>query len=87
MPMAGYKSARAEAEHIAALLRAALMRAGIPETQVAQVRPQVTAAGRAYVHLGAFRIGDAGKLLDALPLDTRPTDDADGPTLTTESFR
>lgn len=82
IPMARYKSARAEAEHIAALLRAALMRVGIPETQVSRVRPLVTATGRAYVELGAFRIGDAGRLLDALPLDARTADGTNGPALT-----
>jgi hypothetical protein len=68
-----YKSARAEAEHTAALLRAALARAGVPEAETARVRPLVTSTGRAYVELGAFRLSSAGKLLDALPLSTAGT--------------
>ena len=73
IPMDQYKSARAEAEHIAALLRAALTRAGVPEAETARVRPVVTSAGRAYVELGAFRLSSASKLLDALPLSTAET--------------
>lgn len=63
-----YKSARAEAEHTAALLRAALQRAGISEDQASRVRPLVTGKGRAYVEIGALPIGSAVKLLNALPL-------------------
>ncbi|WP_149180231.1 hypothetical protein [Streptomyces sp. TRM49041] len=63
-----YKSARAEAEHTAALLRAALRRAGIPEYEAARVHPMVTRNGRAYVEIGALSIGSAAKLLNALPL-------------------
>ncbi|WP_405809087.1 hypothetical protein OG729_30455 [Streptomyces sp. NBC_00210] len=66
--MEEYKSARGEAEHVAALLRAALTRAGLPEDQVANVRPLVTSAGRSYVQLGALRLRDAVTLLEALPL-------------------
>ncbi|WHM38071.1 hypothetical protein [Streptomyces sp. BPTC-684] len=64
--MENYKSTLAEAEHIAAVLRAALARAGIAENQAARVRPLVTGAGRGYVELGALRVGDAHRLLDAL---------------------
>ncbi|MFG2894993.1 hypothetical protein [Streptomyces sp. NPDC048248] len=69
IPMKDYKSARAEAEHVAALLRAALQRAGVPETAVSSIRPLVSGTGRAYVEMGALRLGDATRLLDALPLD------------------
>lgn len=48
-----YKSARAEAEHTAALLRAAMQRAGLPEHEAARVRVLVTGKGRAYVEIGA----------------------------------
>ncbi|MBC9727669.1 hypothetical protein [Streptomyces sp. TRM68367] len=68
IPMDQYKSARAEAEHTAALLRAALQRAGIPEHQAARVRALVTSKGQAYVELGALPVGSAVKLLNALPL-------------------
>ncbi|MFF2811710.1 hypothetical protein ACFVT2_31975 [Streptomyces sp. NPDC058000] len=87
IPMAQYKSARAEAEHSAALLRAALVRAGIPEAEAVRVRPLVTATGRAYVELGAFRLGDVGKLLDVLPVGPGVAGGADSSILTTESFR
>lgn len=68
IPMAEYKSARAEAEHTAALLRAALKRAGVPEEESARVRALVTGKGRAYVEIGALPVGSAVKLLNALPL-------------------
>lgn len=62
-----YKSARAEAEHTAALLRAALRRAGIPEHEAARVRPMVKRIELAYVEIGALSVGSAGKLLNTLP--------------------
>ncbi|MFG2148954.1 hypothetical protein ACGFRG_32855 [Streptomyces sp. NPDC048696] len=62
-----YKSALAEAEHTAELLRAALQRAGIPEHEATQVRPLVTSKGRAYVEIGALPVGSAVKLLNTLP--------------------
>lgn len=65
--MSEYKSARAEADHTAALLRAALHRAGVPERDTARVRSLVTNSGRAYVELGTLPVGSAVKLLDALP--------------------
>lgn len=68
IPMAQYKSTRAEADHVAGLIRAALIRAGLTEDDASQVRSRVTGSGRAYVELGAFRIGAATKLLEALPL-------------------
>jgi hypothetical protein len=68
IPMAEYKSARAEADHTAALLRAALMRAGVPEREAARVRGLVTGSGRAYIELGALHISNAVKLCEALPL-------------------
>ncbi|MFR0353745.1 hypothetical protein [Streptomyces sediminimaris] len=74
-----YKSARAEAEHVAGLLRAALTRAGVPEAEAARVRPLVTSTGRAYVELGAFRVGTASKLLDDLPLSTAGRHDTPAP--------
>ncbi|MFI1105624.1 hypothetical protein [Streptomyces melanogenes] len=64
--MEQYKSTLAEAEHIAALLRVALARAGVTEAQAARVRPLVTGAGRGYVELGALHVKDAHRLLDAL---------------------
>lgn len=69
--MEEYKSTRAEAEHTAALLRAALKRVGISDDEVAKVRPVVTATGRAYVHFGAFQLRDAAAVLEALSL-SRP---------------
>ncbi|MFE9608044.1 hypothetical protein [Streptomyces sp. NPDC006012] len=66
--MVEYKSARAEAEHTAALLRAALRRAGIPEHETVWVRALVTGKGRAYVEIGALPVGSAVKLLNGLPL-------------------
>lgn len=76
IPMEQYKSALAEAEHIAALLRAALARAGIAEAQAARVRPLVTGPGRGYVELGALHVKDAHRLLDALhPGAGRPAGD------------
>ncbi|MEV3855975.1 hypothetical protein AB0J38_16825 [Streptomyces sp. NPDC050095] len=85
IPMEPYKSARAEADHIAALLRAALIRAGVSEAQASRIRPLVTGTGRAYVELGAFRMTDANKLLEALLLASAPKpDDSSG--LPAESF-
>ncbi|MCX4585299.1 hypothetical protein [Streptomyces sp. NBC_01481] len=75
--MAQYKGSRAEAEHTAALLRAALMRAGIPEGGAAQVRALVTGKGRAYVEVGALPLGSAVKLLNALS-EALPDDDTEG---------
>ncbi|MFE9609318.1 hypothetical protein [Streptomyces sp. NPDC006012] len=66
--MVEYKSARAEAEHTAALLRTALQRAGIPEHETTWVRALVTGKGRAYVEIGALPVGSAVKLLNVLPL-------------------
>ncbi|MGP9020104.1 hypothetical protein ACT1U9_17110 [Streptomyces sp. BR1] len=66
IPMAQYKNALAEAEHIAALLRTALTRAGVTDSQAARVRPLVTSSGRGYVELGALGIADAHRLLDQL---------------------
>ena len=87
MPMPQYKSARAEADHLAALLRAALTRAGLPDADVSRVRGLVTGSGRAYVEVGALRITTALTLLDALPpaRDTAPNPD-DGPRRPAESF-
>ncbi|MEV0638525.1 hypothetical protein AB0I77_27000 [Streptomyces sp. NPDC050619] len=68
IPMAQYKSARAEAEHTAALVRAALMRAGIPEEHTRRVRALVTGKGHAYVEIGALPLDSAVKLLNTLPL-------------------
>ncbi|WP_159058831.1 hypothetical protein [Streptomyces caeruleatus] len=65
--MIQHKSARAEADHTAALLRAALQRAGIPEREAARVRALVI-EGRAYVGIGALPVGSAVRLLEALPL-------------------
>jgi hypothetical protein len=76
--MAQHKSARAEAEHTAALLRAALQRAGIPERGGARVRALVI-GGRAYVGVGALPVGSAVKLLNALPLALGVSDADDGP--------
>lgn len=73
IPIDQYKSARAEAEHTAALLRAALQRAGIPEREAARLRPLVTSKGRAYVEIGALPIASAVKLLNALPLALETT--------------
>lgn len=67
IPMSQYKSALAEAEHTAALLRAALQRAGVPEHEVSRVRALVAGKGRAYVEIGALPIGSAVALLNALP--------------------
>jgi hypothetical protein len=77
-----YKSARAEADHVAALLRAALVRAGVPEGEAARVRGLVTGSGRAYIELGALRMGSAVKLCEALPLARAGTT----ATLPAESF-
>ncbi|RPK81424.1 hypothetical protein EES45_10875 [Streptomyces sp. ADI97-07] len=68
IPMDQYKSARAEADHVAGLLRAALMRAGIPELERSRVRGLVTGSGRVYIEIGALRTGSAVKLCEALPL-------------------
>ncbi|MFJ7904082.1 hypothetical protein ACIQ6V_26930 [Streptomyces sp. NPDC096198] len=62
-----YKSARAEAEHTAALLRAALRRAGLPEYEAARVRALITGKGCAYVEIGALPVSSAVKLLSTLP--------------------
>lgn len=66
--VAAHKSTRAEAEHVAALLRAALVSAGVAEKDVQHIHAQVTASGRAYVELGSLRLSAAEKLLRALPL-------------------
>ncbi|MEU5437663.1 hypothetical protein AB0G73_30400 [Streptomyces sp. NPDC020719] len=66
IPMDQYKAVLAEAEHAAALLRNALTRVGITESQAARVRPLVASGGRGYVELGALGIADAHRLLDAL---------------------
>ncbi|MFD9563172.1 hypothetical protein [Streptomyces sp. NPDC059994] len=63
-----YKRAWAEADHVADLLRAALVRVGVPEAEAARVRGLVTGSGCAYVELGALRMGSAVKLCEALPL-------------------
>ncbi|MEU3920823.1 hypothetical protein [Streptomyces sp. NPDC029004] len=84
IPMAQYKSSRAEAEHTATLLRAALMRAGIPE-DAARVRALVTGKGRANVEVGALPISSAVKLLNALSL-ALPDDTDGGPALPAEAF-
>jgi hypothetical protein len=81
-----YKSARAEAEHTAALLRAALTRAGVPEETAGRVRALVTGKGRAYVEVGALPLESAVKLLNALPLALPPGGTDDGPTLPAEAF-
>lgn len=75
IPMAEYKGARSEAEHTAALLRAALTRAGISEREAARVRALVTGKGRAYVEIGALPVGSVVKLLNALPLALVMSDD------------
>ncbi|UQA95083.1 hypothetical protein [Streptomyces halobius] len=85
--MAQYKSARAEVDHIAALVRAALIRAGLSEDDVSQVRGRVTGNGRAFVDVGALRVGAAAKLLEALPpARVSPEKADDGPRLPAESF-
>lgn len=68
IPLDRYKGARAEADHLAALLRAALIRAGVSDAEASQVRPRVLGSGRACIEVGALRLGSAVKLLDALPL-------------------
>ncbi|WP_199546232.1 hypothetical protein [Streptomyces sp. N35] len=68
LSVAAYKSTRAEAEHLATQLRAALISAGMAAEDVRQIRARVAASGRAYVDLGALRISAAEKLLQALPL-------------------
>ncbi|RFU82882.1 hypothetical protein DY218_30550 [Streptomyces triticagri] len=68
IPLHQYKSARAEADHLAGLIQAALLRAGVPEAEVSQVRALVARSGRAYIKFGALKIGSATKLLEALPL-------------------
>ncbi|HET6354465.1 hypothetical protein [Streptomyces sp.] len=85
IPMAQYKSSRAEAERTATLLRAALTRAGIPE-DAARVHALVTGKERAKVEVGALPISSAVKLLNALSL-ALPDDDTDGgPALPAEAF-
>ncbi len=79
-----YKSARAEAEHTAALLRAALRRAGIPGDETARVRALVTGRGRAYVEIGALPVGSAVQLLNALPLTLVRSDVGNSPVLPAE---
>ncbi|OUD02726.1 hypothetical protein CA983_13440 [Streptomyces swartbergensis] len=71
IPMDQYEGARAEAEHTAELLRAALQRVGVPERDTARVRFLVTTSGRAYVALGTLPVGSAVKLLDALPYEVQ----------------
>ncbi|MGW2838176.1 hypothetical protein ACWCWD_10315 [Streptomyces sp. NPDC001493] len=66
--MEEYKKSRREAEHAAALLRAALTRAGVPEDHVSHVRPLVTSTGRSYVEVGALRVRDVTALLEVLSL-------------------
>jgi hypothetical protein len=83
--MAQYKSARAEAEHTAALLRAALQRAGVTEDEAARVRALITGKGRAYVEIGALPVGSAVKLLNALPLALLAEDPDDSPALPAEA--
>ncbi|MFJ6573880.1 hypothetical protein ACIQNU_41455 [Streptomyces sp. NPDC091292] len=68
-----YKAARAEADHLAALMRAALIRVGVPEAEVSRVRGFVTGSGRAYIELGALRVESAVRLREALPLDRDST--------------
>ncbi|WP_189184057.1 hypothetical protein [Streptomyces albiflavescens] len=84
--MAQYKSARAEAEHTAALLRAALIRAGIPGNDAVRVCALVSGKGRAYVEVGTFPLSSVVKLLNALPLALVTDDHEDGPTLPAEAF-
>ncbi|MGR8010375.1 hypothetical protein [Streptomyces hypolithicus] len=87
IPMAQYKSARAEADHIAGLVRAALIRAGLSEDDASRVRGLVTGSGGAYVEVGTFRDGAAIKLLEALPpARVAPEDSDDCPKLPAESF-
>ena len=87
IPMPQYKRARTEADHLAAPLRAALTRAGLPDTEASRVRGLVTGSGRAYVEVGALHIATARKLLDALP-PARPAapNPDDSPRLPAESF-
>lgn len=62
-----YESAKAEADHLAELMRAALTRAGVPGRQVQHVRGRVGRSGLGYVEFGALRVCDVVRLLDALP--------------------
>lgn len=74
--MDAYKNTRAEADHVAALVRAALLCTGVPEAEARRVRARVTATGRAQVELGALRLNAAMKLLEGLPLareEARPS--------------
>ncbi|GAA2933835.1 hypothetical protein [Streptomyces enissocaesilis] len=86
IPMEQCKSARANAEHLAALLRSALRRAGIPDDEAGKVRPLVTATGRAYVQFGALPLRDAVKLLEALARNQPTPHGADVLTLSDEAF-
>lgn len=70
IPMDQYKSARVEAEHAAALLWAALQRAGFSEDQAARVRPLVTGQGTRVRGIGALPIGSAVKLSTREPIRT-----------------
>ncbi|MEC4015160.1 hypothetical protein [Streptomyces sp. H27-D2] len=79
--MAQYKSAWAEADHFAGLIRAALIRAGLSEDDASRVRGLVTGTGCVYVELGTFRVGAATKLLEALPLARVAPENSDGPKL------
>ncbi|MGW3872793.1 hypothetical protein ACWEC4_21780 [Streptomyces sp. NPDC005055] len=82
-----YKSVRAEADHLAALLRAALVRAGVPESETAKVRALVTAKGRAYVQVGVLRLPDANRLLEVLPLSQLTSDGSRSSMLPAEAIR
>ncbi|MFK8908846.1 hypothetical protein [Streptomyces sp. YS-3] len=72
-----YKSAWAEVDQVASLVRAALLRAGVTEGEAARVRGLVTGSGRAYIELGALRLGSAVLLCQALPLPQESTTPAD----------
>ncbi|GAA1901972.1 hypothetical protein GCM10009837_26320 [Streptomyces durmitorensis] len=87
IPMNQYKSARTEADHIAGLMRAALIRAGLSEEDASRVRGLVTGNGRAYVEVGVLRVAAANTLLEALPLaGATHTNSGDAPTLRAKSF-
>lgn len=87
IPMDQYKSARTEADHIAGLMRAALIRAGLSEDDASRVRGLVTGNGRAYVEVGVLRVAAANTLLEALPLArVSHTNADDARTLPAESF-
>ncbi|MFF0630675.1 hypothetical protein [Streptomyces sp. NPDC004296] len=80
IPMEQYKGARVEVERIAALIRAALTRAGLSEHDVSGVRGVVSRTGRGFVELGSLRAGVAAKLLEALPSIRAEPADETGPT-------